>query len=182
MGQHLLRQVLQNIRNGKWLAVIADEIRDISNAEQLSVSIRWVDSDYFIHEDPIGLVQVSKTHAETLATALKDVLTRCMLPLDKCCGQAYDGASNMSGPKSGVAARILKEEPAALPVHCLAYCINLCLQDVSRQSKSIRDALDLVFELVGLIKFSPKREHLFSTLQKEHSPSSPKLKPLCPTR
>ena len=48
-----------------------------------------------------------------------------MLPLNKCRGQAYDGLSNMSGPKSGIAARILKEEAAALPVHCLAHCINM---------------------------------------------------------
>ena len=102
--------------------------------------------------------------------------------LNKYRGQAYDGASNMSGPKSGVAARTLKEEPAALPVHCLPHCINLCLQDISYQSKLLRDALDLVPELVGLIKLSPKREHLFAALQKEHSPSSPKLKPLCSTR
>ena len=69
-------------------------------------------------------------------------------------------------------------------MHCLAHCINLCLQDISRQSKLVRDALDLVFELVGLIKLSPKRDHLFTTLQRQNInfPHSPSLKPLCPTR
>ena len=141
-----------------------------------------VDSSCLVHEEPIGLAQVSKTDAETLTSTIKDALIRCILPLSQCRGQAYDGASNMSGPKSGVATRIFKEEPAALPIQCLAHCINPCLQDVTHQNKSIRDALDLVFELVGLIKFSPKRAHLFSSLQKEQSPNSPNLKPLCPAR
>ena len=162
--------------------MIADEVRDIANAEQLTVSIRWVDSNYSVHEDPIGLVQVPKTDPEILSSALKDILTRCMLPLNKCRGQAYDGLSNMSGPKSGVAARILKEEPAALSVRCMAHCINLCLQDISHKSKLIKDALELVFELVGLIKLPAKREHLCGALRQEHFPSSPKLKPFCQTR
>ena len=69
-------------------------------------------------------------------------------------------------------------------MHCLAHCINLCLQDISRQSKPVRDALDLVFELVVLLKLSPKRNHLFTTLQRRNinSPHSPSLKPLCTTR
>lgn len=182
MGNHLLRQVLKEIREARWFAVIADETRDITNKEQLSVSIRWVGEDYAIHEDPLGLVQVPKTDAATLTSAIKDVLIRCALPLSQCRGQAYDGASNMSGPRSGVAKRVCEEEPSALPVHCLAHCLNLCLQDVTRQIKPIRDALDLVYEIIGLIKFSPKREYLFKSLQREQSPNSPNLKPLCPTR
>eukprot|EP00731_Ephydatia_muelleri_P037625 Em0522g5a len=46
----------------------------------------------------------------------------------------------------------------------------------------IRDALDLVYELVGLIKYSPKREHLFTQYQLQDSPNIHRLKPLCPTR
>lgn len=71
----------------------------------------------------------------------------------------------------------------AFSVHCLAHCTNLCLQDVSRQSKPIRDALDLVFEIVKLIKFSPKRLELFSQMQVRSGADDPRsLRPLCPTR
>ena len=178
----MLRQVLNGIKSSKWYSVIGDETRDISNSEQLSITIRWVDKDYSIHEDFIGMFQVPKTNAETLSMAIEDVLVRCVLPISQCRGQAYDGASNMAGPKSSVAARILQREPAATPVHCLCHCINLCLQDVSRKCKCIRDALDLVYELVSLIKYSPKREHLFTQYQLQNSPNIHRLKPLCPTR
>ena len=61
---------------------------------------------------------------------------------------------------------------AALPVHCLAHSLNLCLQDVARQ----------VREIVGLINYSPKRTHLFG--EKLANSDGPKcgIKPLCPTR
>lgn len=52
-----------------------------------------------------------------------------MLPLEKCRGQAYDGASNMSGHIRRVAAGLKQEESAALHVHCLAHSLDLCLQD-----------------------------------------------------
>ena len=45
----------------------------------------------------------------------------------------------------------------ALPVHCLAHLLNLCLQDAARQVELLRDAMDVVREIVGLIKLSPKR-------------------------
>ncbi|KAL5497572.1 hypothetical protein EMCRGX_G014068 [Ephydatia muelleri] len=182
IGAEVLREVLNGIKSSRWFSIIGDETRDISNSEQLSISIRWVDKDYSIHEDFIGMFKVPKTDAETLSLAIEDVLVRCVLPISQCRGQAYDGASNMAGPKSGVAARILQRQPTAIPVHCLCHCINLCLQDVSRKCKCIRDALDLVYELVGLIKYSPKREHLFTQYQLQDSPNIHRLKPLCPTR
>ena len=62
----------------------------------------------------------------------------------------------MSGHLRG-AAQFEAEEPAALYVHCLAHSLNLCLQDASWGCSSVRDSLELVMELVKLIKFSPKR-------------------------
>ena len=71
----------------------------------------------------------------------------------------------MSGHLNGVAARIERDFPAALYLHCFAHCTNLCLQSVSRKCVSLRDAIDLVMELSQLIRFSPKRSALFSEMQ-----------------
>ena len=61
-----------------------------------------------------------------------------------------------------VATTILKKNPAALPVHCLAHSLNMCLLVAVRQVQLLRDALDVVKEMCQLIKFSPKQSHLFS--------------------
>ena len=80
---------------------MADETRDISNSEQLTIIIHWVDMNYDIHEDLISMVHVPATTTATLTAVIKDVLMRCILPLDLCRGQAYDGAANMMGTCQG---------------------------------------------------------------------------------
>jgi len=75
-------------------------------------------------------------------------------------GQAYDGASNMQGIRSGIATRIQTETPAVLPVHSLAHSLNLCLQDAGKQMQVLRDTLDVAKEVSQLDKFSPKCSHL----------------------
>ena len=132
IGLTLLRRLLADIRTAEWFAVIADEASDISNKEQLSICIRWVDGEFNIPEDPVEMICLPKTDAATIASALKDCLIRMCLPLSQCRGQAYDGASNMSGHLTGVAARIEKEFPSAIYVHCFAHCTNLVLQSTSR--------------------------------------------------
>lgn len=44
-------------------------------------------------------------------------------------GQAYDGASTMSGQFSGLQSRVKKLNPLAMYVHCCAHNLNLVLID-----------------------------------------------------
>ena len=82
-----------------------------------------------------------------------------------------------------MAARIRNDVPQALPVHCLAHCLNVCLQDAGKQINLLRDAIQLTREIVELINCSPKRRHLFTEyLLAESDKPSGGLKPLCPTQ
>ena len=187
MGQTVLRNILAQIKTSMWFALIADEASDISKNEHMCISIRWVNSRYEISEDPLGLIQLPNTKAETLFGVVKDVLTRCSLPIAMCRGQAYDGASNMSGVRNGVQAQVKREADRALYVHCFAHSLNLCVQEVSKGIELIRNVMDFIYQLVQLIKFSPKRTTIFSRFKKEislsndHTPS-PSLRTICPTR
>ena len=184
MGHAVLRKVLARIQSNDpaWFSIIADEATDVSCAEQLNISIRYVDDQYIIHEDSIGLFQLSSTDAATITHAIKDILVRTSLPLSLCRGQAYDGAATMQGKRSGVATRLKEEEPAAVPVHCLAHSLNLCLQDAARSIVIIRDSMDIVREIVKLINYSPKRKALFASKLCEQDQQGSSIKPLCPTR
>ena len=113
---------------------------------------------------------------------IKDLHTRCNLTFSLCRGQAYNGAVNMQGKRSGVAARFLSKNPAAIPVHCFAHSLNLCLQGIRKNVVSIRDAIEIVKEVGKLILYSPKRLHLFSSTLQLASDSGVSLKLLYPTR
>ena len=167
MGQSLLRQILNEVKMSLWFSILADEATDITHHEQMSLSVRWVDSTYQINEDTIGLFQLPDTKAKTIFTAIKDILLRCSLPLSLCRGQAFDGAKNMSGIRNGVQALVKNEAPQALYVHCLAHNLNLCLKDVANNCVLLRNTMEFVYNLVQLIRFSPKRLSLFDSLRQE---------------
>lgn len=56
MGRSVLRKLLDCIRTALWFSILADEATDISHNEQMSLSIRWVDDNFEIHEDVLGLI------------------------------------------------------------------------------------------------------------------------------
>ena len=124
----------------------------------MNVCIRYVNDAYEVNEDSLGVHCIPDTKAETLHVARKNVLSCCGLSLSLCRGQAYNGASAMQGRRKGLATLIRNKVPAALPVHCLAHSLNLCLQDVSRKILLLQD---IVKEIVKIINLSPKRKHLF---------------------
>ena len=88
----------------------------------------------------------------------------------------------MKGIRNGVSTKIRNDCPQALPVHCLAHSLNLCLQDAVRDIKLLRDSIDLVREISQLINFSPKQKHLFADEVFENDGPSVGIKNLCPTR
>ena len=138
-----------------WFSILADEATDISHHEQMSLSIRWVDEYYTMHEDTLGLFELPDTKSKTIFCAIKDILIGCSLPLAQCQGQALDGAANMSGIKNGVQALVKSESPQALFVQCLA--LNLCLKDVTNTCDMVRNVMSFIFDLAQLTRFSPKR-------------------------
>ena len=89
MGNSVLRKILDYIRPSLWFSILADEATDISHHEQMSLSIRWVDDNFGIHEDVLGLFQLPDTKAATIFSCIKDILIRCMLPLSQCHGMSH---------------------------------------------------------------------------------------------
>ena len=182
MAHLVLRQKASSIHSSPFYTVMVDETTDASNQEQVVFCIRWVSSDFEVHEEFMGLYSVESMRADTLISVIKDVLLRFNLPLSKVRGQCYDGASTMSGYKSGVAAKLLQEEPKALYTHCYGHALNLACADAIKHSKVMRDALDTAYEIVKLIKYSPQRQSSFMTLKAELAPGTPGVRSLCPTR
>lgn len=185
MSHTVIRKIIEQVKVYKYYGIIADETRDESDKEQLSICLRWVDGNFNIHEDCIGLYHVIDTSANSLVTMIKDVLLRLGLPLADCLGQGYDGAAQMSGVHKGVAKQIQDDNPLALYVHCLSHSLNLALQDTSNSIRLIRDSLSLVQSIYNLIaKQSVKRQDALKDIASklENCDSSVTLKKLCPTR
>jgi len=96
----------------------------------------------------------------------------------------YDGASNMSGARKGVAKIINQEESRAIYMHCYGHVLNLAVGDCMKSSKVCKDTLDTPFEITRLIKFSPKRNAAFERirLNNQDDDSTIGIRTFCHTR
>lgn len=181
MAHHVLRKIVSDIR-GNFFTVMVDETMDTSTKEQCVFVVRWVDSNLEPHEEFIGFYTVPVTNADTLVSVILDCVARLGLSLDNCRGQCYDGASVMQGVKTGVATQIQNKQPKAIYTHCYGHSLNLAVQDMVRNVKQVKDALDTVFDLSKLLKYSAKRSAEYDRLKKEIAPEEPGFRTLCPTR
>lgn len=55
MAHQVLRMILKNIHSSPFLAVMVDETTDQSNKEQLTLVVRWVNDDFTVSEEFLGL-------------------------------------------------------------------------------------------------------------------------------
>ena len=106
MALGLLREISANIQSATFYTIMADEIADISNKEQLVICIRWVDENFVVHEDFLGIHPLERTTADDTVFIIKDVLLRMNLKIQNARGQCYDGAATMAGKRKGVATQI----------------------------------------------------------------------------
>ena len=185
MAKHVLRLRLSEIHQSIFFGLMTDEYTDLSNKKQVSISLRWVNSKEFkVHDNFIGFYEVDNIQNITIVQAITDALIRLNLPISRCRGQTYDGASNMMGKKSGVAAEIINLGPKALATHCHWHPLNLSVKSATEQCQLLRDTLDTVRKICILVKYSPKRKKLLENIQGniEGEYQTTALDKLCPTR
>ena len=91
------------------------------------------------------------------------------------------GAANMSGAKSGVGSSSLMRSPEHY-THCYGHTLNLAYGDTIKRCKLLQDTLDTTYEITKLIKFSPRRNAIFSNAKDLLAPDTCGIQSLCPTR
>ena len=146
------------------------------------VTLRWVNDELDAHEEFIGLHSLPSTEARTIVSVIQDVLLCLNLSMSKVRGQCCDGASSMSGIRTGVAKQILDVEPRALYTHCYGHSLNLAASDTLQKCKLMKSALEITHEITKLVKYSPRKEYLFHQIKDELAPECPGIRVLCPTR
>ena len=149
------------VKHNTFFTLMADEVADVSNKEQVAICLKSVGDDFQPHEEFVGMHSVDSLKSNTLVAVLRDVLTRLNLSIQDCRGQCYDGPSNMAGAKNGVATQILAEEPRAIFTHCYGRALNLAARDMIKRKKILRDFLDATLEMSKLIKWSPRPDAIF---------------------
>ena len=181
IAMEILRDVVGDIKSANFYSIMADESCDVSNTEQLSFGVRYV-KNFEAFECFVGLHEVENTSADHVVKAMKLILIACDFDFSKIRGQCYDGASSMSGYKTGVKTQILSENKKALYIHCYNHALNLSVMDTLNKIKLFKDTMSFCEELLILFKKSPKRATLLKKLKLETFDDTPGLISFAKTR
>ncbi len=167
MALSVITKVSENLHKSPFLTVMIDETTDVTNQEQVTIVIRWINDNFEVYEEFIGPYAVPCIDAATLFSVIKDTLTRLNLAFHKLGGQCYDGCSTMADSTSGVAKRVLEEEERAVFTHYYCHSLNLTANDYVKNSKVMKLSLEVTHEITKLIKLSPRRDNIFRELKAE---------------
>ena len=74
MANEVMRDLLRQIGDS-YFSLICNEYTDVSNKEQLTLCLRWIDCDLEANEDFIGFHQIPNIGADTIR--LKTLLYGC---------------------------------------------------------------------------------------------------------
>ena len=128
----VLHSICEDIHSAYYFSLIADECRDVSRTEQLSLCLRFVSRQDNIKERFVGFTDVHELDASSLAGEIMRQLGQLGLDPSKCISQCYDGASVMSGHLAGVQAIVQRTlGHGCLYIHCYAHRLNLVLVDTA---------------------------------------------------
>ena len=182
VGDCIRSEIVEEVRVAKFFSVIADEVTDISNKEQLSISFRYV-FDNSVKEVFIDFIAVERITGKALSDAIMTALAEWGVPMEYMRGQCYDGASSMSGARSGCSALIKEKAPLAVYHHCAAHRLNLAIVSAC-QISSFKNTESYIGEMARFFKYSAKRQRLLDKVIDSVCPSAKakKLKDACRTR
>ena len=127
IGLALEADMLEKIRSSRYFSIIIDEATDLSVTKSLGLCIQYLDNEANIRVRAVKVIELKHGTAEAITDAVFNYLSASSLDQQKLAGGACDGASVMTGPLTGVIARIkLKVPPVSSDSLCCASLVFSC--------------------------------------------------------
>ena len=151
LAELIIDELRAEFGQAHFISVLADETKDLSKKEQLSIVIRYL-YECEIHEEFVGFTVAETLDAESLSQYILQRLSLMGVENDNIVGQGYDGASVMSGSRTGVQTRIQEVAAHAFYVHCFNHRQNLTIVDTVHSIVPVADffsALKMIYKFVS---------------------------------
>ena len=182
VGDSIRTDIIREIKSTKYYSIIADEVTDSANKEELSLVFRYV-YDGEIREVFVDFLAVERITGSVLGEAILRWLRNNDIPPADMRGQCYDGASNMSGARAGVKSIVQEAAPKAMYYHCAAHRLNLAVVSACK-IQAFKNVESYLGEIARFFNFSAKRQRLLEKAIEacDSTTKAKKLKDACSTR
>lgn len=181
--EYISIQIINEVKEGSFFTVLADEVADVSVTEQLCIVLRYVNKACEIKEHFLEFVSCEcGVTGEALSSLILSTLQKHGLDITLLRGQGYDGAGAMIGSVKGVAARIRAQVPLAVYTHCFSHKLNLVIVN-SCKIQSIRNAMGSISKISSFFGYPKRQTALENKIKETEQPNKKRrLLDVCRTR
>lgn len=186
LSRKLTSELTEQINSATFFSLLLDTTQDITKIDQLSIVIRTChiirDTDMLpqsltIKETFLGFFELKDHSAVGMTKEVLNILKNLNIPIEKCYGQGYDGASVMSGAYNGVNAQIKKVQQNAEYIHCACHNLNLVINDAVSSCTEVSRYFTTLQNIYSFFGVSTKRWDLLASFTTESKITVKKLNP-----
>lgn len=159
-AKKIMNKIISEIEQSYYYGLIVDGTPDVSHTEQLTFVLRYAvlkNGNWEVVERFLTIKDFEKKKGEDICQVIFSILKEHKINIDRCRGQGYDNASNMSGCYKGVQALFLEKNPQAFYAPCSAHSLNLCGVHAVEVAPEIKLFFGNVQKLYNLFSASPAR-------------------------
>lgn len=177
-------QILKKIKKSGVFSFIIDTTTDVSNFEQFSLVLRFVNDDGEVEERLVAMKVTSDASGLGMFNLLCEICKNYEIDWENnLCAQSYDGAASMQGHYSGVRSYVQQKNSRAIYVWCFSHILNLVVVDSCDKNKTMRIFFGNLQSIIAFMR-ARKRTATFIEAQKKFYSNDRvcKIKNFSPTR
>ena len=110
-------------------------------------------------------LSVSDVTGHGIAIEILSYLESKNINIDKLCGFGSNGASVMTGRKTGVTGKLLEHNPAIINIHCMAHRLALCTSQAADKVPYLKEYQQTVTNIFYYFKHSANCVHKVKAIQ-----------------
>lgn len=171
MGEMVREEILKRVKQAGVFSIIIDTTTDVSNLEQFSLVLRFINEEGQTEERLIAMKVAHDPTGLGMFNVFSDICIKYNIDWEtNLCAQSYDGAASMQGQYSGVRSYVQEKNPNAIYVWCFAHVLNLVVVDTCDKCLSVRNFFGEVQSLISYMR-ARKRTAIFLEQQTKCYPS-----------
>lgn len=174
------KELIEELNSSPYWSIMIDETNTINNKYLAIVGKYMVDNIPYMRY--LGMIDLETTDGENVFNQIISFCDDKEITSQKIIHFGSDGASNMTGYKSGVAARLKKINPFMSSNHCVSHRLHLAGKDASNEVLYFEKYEKTLKNLYAFFSKSHKRQSMLRMMQDINDEPPLKILNLCDTR
>ena len=156
--------LFEELNSSPYWSIMIDEANSIDGNKHLAIVGKYIANNMPIMRY-LGLIDLESTDSEHIYNKIKLFCISNEISYQNVIHFGSDGASNMTGYKSGVAARFKKMNPFISSNHCVSHRLHLAGEDASDEVIYFQKYEKTLQALYGYFSRSHKRQNILKLMQ-----------------